>query len=195
MLLNTIVSTLTSQTLEHPLRTFSISLLLVPIIYIIINEFIRKSARIPGFSGPPGLPLIGNLHEIRINAAEQYRKWSKVYGDVYQIQLGNVPILVVNSAQAAKVIFGNNSQVLSSRPVFWTFHKVCFSHSLFLPSALLTSLQATRTSLTAMIDPLQHSRHNNRHIPLQRIPQKAPQGRRLGSQQTLHPNLHPLPRH
>jgi len=31
---------------------------------------------------------------------------------------------VVNSAEAARKIFGGNSQALSSRPVFWTFHKV-----------------------------------------------------------------------
>jgi len=97
---------------------------LIPILYIIYNEFLRRNARIPTLKGPSGLPLIGNLHQIRTNAAEQYRKWAKSYGGVYQIQLGNIPIVVVNTAAAAKVIFGQNAQALSSRPEFYTFHKV-----------------------------------------------------------------------
>lgn len=98
--------------------------LLLPILYVILNEFVRSKARIGRLNGPRGLPLIGNLFQIRVNAAEQYRQWSKKYGDVYQIQLGNIPVVVVNTAAAAKVIFGNNSQALASRPEFYTFHKV-----------------------------------------------------------------------
>lgn len=97
---------------------------LIPAIYLIVNEFIRNKIRIPALKGPRGLPLIGNLHQIRTNAAEQYRTWSKTYGGVYQIQLGNVPIVVVNTAAVAKAIFGQNAQALSSRPEFYTFHKV-----------------------------------------------------------------------
>jgi 3-hydroxyphenylacetate 6-hydroxylase len=55
---------------------------------------------------------------------EQYREWSKTYGDVYQIQLGNIPVIVCNSAESARVLFGHFSQALSSRPVLYTFHKV-----------------------------------------------------------------------
>jgi 3-hydroxyphenylacetate 6-hydroxylase len=98
--------------------------ILIPALYVIINEFVRRKARIPALQGPPGLPLIGNLHQIRTNAAEQYRKWAKSYSGVYQIQLGNVPVVVVNTAASAKVIFGQNAQALSSRPEFYTFHKV-----------------------------------------------------------------------
>lgn len=76
------------------------------------------------FPGPRNWPIVGNIPDIKYNAAEKYREWSKIFGDVYQIQLGNEPVIVVNSAEAARKIFGGNSQALSSRPVFWTFHKV-----------------------------------------------------------------------
>lgn len=92
--------------------------------YTIVNEIIRARARIANIQGPKGFPLIGNLWDIRINAAEQYRKWATKFGDVYQIQLGNIPVVVVNSAAAAKTIIGQNQQALSSRPEFYTFHKV-----------------------------------------------------------------------
>ncbi|EAW07954.1 cytochrome P450 [Aspergillus clavatus NRRL 1] len=110
--------------LHYPLQSFAAAVLIVPFIYVIANEFIRASVRVPGFEGPRGLPLIGNLAQIRKNAAEQYRIWSKTYGPVYQIQLGNIPVIVVNSAAAAKVLFGQNAQALSSRPEFYTFHKI-----------------------------------------------------------------------
>ncbi|KAB8229258.1 hypothetical protein ETB97_000985 [Aspergillus alliaceus] len=107
-----------------PLRSLAIATFIIPCLYIIVNEFIRASARIPGIKGPRGLPLIGNIAQIRENAAEQYRIWSKTHGPVYQIQLGNVPVIVVNSASAAKSLFGQNAQALSSRPEFYTFHKI-----------------------------------------------------------------------
>ncbi|PWY64710.1 cytochrome P450 phenylacetate hydroxylase [Aspergillus heteromorphus CBS 117.55] len=106
------------------LQSLAVFSILVPILYILINEFVRASARVKGLKGPCGLPLIGNLAQIRTNAAEQYRVWSKAYGPVYQIQLGNIPVIVVNSAAAAKVLFGQNAQALCSRPEFYTFHKL-----------------------------------------------------------------------
>lgn len=118
---------LQGQAIEHPRRFLGISILVLPLLYVIINEFIRASARVKGMKGPRGLPLIGNLAQIRVNAAEQYRIWSRQFGAVYQIQLGNIPVVVVNSAASAKVLFGQNAQALSSRPEFYTFHKVRYT--------------------------------------------------------------------
>lgn len=123
-----IVSFLRDQATERPYHTLALSLLIVPIVYILANEVVRRKARFQTLKGPPGLPLVGNIPDIKYNAAEKYREWSKTYGDVYQIQLGNIPVVVVNSAQSAKEIFGGFSQALSSRPVFHTFHKVCPPH-------------------------------------------------------------------
>jgi hypothetical protein len=123
-MISTILPLLSSQLEDHPGRSILALLALIPISYIISNEYVRYSRRIKGFSGPPNWPLVGNIPDIKYNAADKNREWSKTYGAVYQIQLGNEPVIVVNSAEAAKKIFGGNSQALSSRPVFWTFHKV-----------------------------------------------------------------------
>ncbi|CZS91185.1 related to cytochrome P450 phenylacetate hydroxylase [Rhynchosporium agropyri] len=61
-------------------------------------------ARIPGLDGPIGLPLIGNLWQIRKNAAEKYQQWSRTHGAMYQIQLGYIPIVVVLSNSASTTI-------------------------------------------------------------------------------------------
>jgi 3-hydroxyphenylacetate 6-hydroxylase len=108
----------------QPLRSLAFLVIVVPLSYFILNEWVRRQARISGLKGPTGLPVIGNIGQIRVNAAQKYREWAKTWGPVYQIQLGNVPVVVVNSAAAAKVLFGQNAQALSSRPEFYTFHKV-----------------------------------------------------------------------
>lgn len=123
-MISIILPALLNQLQEHTLRSVTALLLSIPLTYVLINEYVRRAARVKGFSGPFNWPVVGNIPDIKYNAAEKYREWSRVYGDVYQIQLGNVPVIVVNSAEAARKIFGQNSQALSSRPVFWTFHKV-----------------------------------------------------------------------
>ena len=112
------------EIIKHPLQSLAVAFFVVPILYVFVNEVVRRQARVAGLDGPKGLPLIGNLSQIRKNAAEKYRQWARTYGAVYQIQLGNIPVVVVNSAASAKVLFGQHAQALSSRPEFYTFHKV-----------------------------------------------------------------------
>lgn len=137
MAIATVLAALQGSLLQNPWKSLGIAALVIPFIYVLLNEFTRASARVKGMRGPSGLPLIGNLAQIRVNAAEQYRIWSKQFGPVYQVMLGNVPVVVVNSAAAAKVLFGQNAQALSSRPEFYTFHKVGRNSSLPLGCFLL----------------------------------------------------------
>jgi len=121
--------------------TLSSTLFFVILAYFIGNEFVRYKARLKGIPGPVGLPIIGNLHQVllfqnfsanrlrkyqlhNVLAAEQYRLWIEKYGDVFQVQLGNMPIVVINSAAAAKDIFLSQGSAMNSRPVFHVFHKV-----------------------------------------------------------------------
>src|SRR5271154_5051933 len=97
------IDSLSGYGLNHPIYFIAYFFALSAILFLLITEIQRSQARIPGFTGPTGLPMIGNLWDIRTNAAEQYRKWSKKYSPVYQIMLGNVPVIVVNSAASARV--------------------------------------------------------------------------------------------
>ncbi|KAF3768104.1 hypothetical protein M406DRAFT_70202 [Cryphonectria parasitica EP155] len=127
MLINELFLIAPGYIASHPFQAVFTLTPLFLFVYILINEATRYRARVPGMNGPPGLPLIGNLLSIRTDAAAQYKEWSKTYGDVYQVQMGNVPIVVVNSAKAAKALWVGQSQALSSRPVTYTFHKVASS--------------------------------------------------------------------
>jgi hypothetical protein len=107
-------------------EVYSMAVLILFAILFLIYEGVRWSARIPDFVGPPGVPVYGNLLQSHNkDAPKQYRDWSYKYGSVYQIQLGNIPILVINTAAAAKKILTQNSHATASRPEFYTFHKVC----------------------------------------------------------------------
>lgn len=144
----------------HVLRTCLTITLSAPLILILWTEYWRCKARLRGFPGPTGLPVIGNIYDIRINAAEQYRKWSKKFGPVFQIQLGNIPVLVVNSAASAKEIFGNHAQALSSRPVFYTFHKV---------DAVCHSVLQDKADQVGSKGGQQHCRYDDWHFPILRV--------------------------
>lgn len=124
MFSTTVATTLVERIIRDPFRHALAGALSVPLIYLVINEIVRHNARLSRMKGPRGLPLVGNIPDIQQDAAETYRQWAKKYGDVYQIMLGNLPVVVINSAEAVKSIFASNGQTLSSRPEFYTFHKV-----------------------------------------------------------------------
>ncbi|TVY47796.1 3-hydroxyphenylacetate 6-hydroxylase [Lachnellula occidentalis] len=124
MAIESLIQSILAEAMSNPVRFSGLSIIVSFIGYILINEYTRKATRIPGLGGPAGLPLIGNIWQMRKNAAETYRQWARSNGSVYQIQLGNIPIVVVNSAAAARSLFGQNAQAMSSRPEFYTFHKI-----------------------------------------------------------------------
>jgi hypothetical protein len=119
-----IVDAAAQRLVNHFLQSLLVSLTFAFVVYIVGNEVVRSNARVRNLGGPKGLPLIGNIWDIRTNAATKYQRWAKQHGDVYQVQLGNVPVVIVNSAVAAKNLFISHSQALSSRPQTYTFHKV-----------------------------------------------------------------------
>lgn len=124
-LLQQLLSALQGRITAQPVQTALAASVLLLLAYVAANEVVRHRARVPGMRGPPpGLPLVGNLWAVRSGAAARYREWAGTYGPVYQVQMGNVPVVVVNSAAAARRLWAGQGQALSSRPVTYTFHKV-----------------------------------------------------------------------
>ncbi|KAJ3516368.1 hypothetical protein NLJ89_g1159 [Agrocybe chaxingu] len=78
---------------------------------------LRRKRFLPLPSGPPGLPLIGNVYDIPHDYAwHTYAEWAEKYGDIIYLNvIGNETILL-NSAKAAIEILDKRSSNYSDRP-------------------------------------------------------------------------------
>lgn len=98
--------------------------------YVVINEYVRRKSMIPGFDSPPQRVLFGHLPYFANNGvAVPCRDWARRLGAVYQVKLGNITAVTVNTAAAAKYIFSHQSHATSSRPELYTLHKVGDTHA------------------------------------------------------------------
>ncbi|CZS94708.1 related to cytochrome P450 phenylacetate hydroxylase [Rhynchosporium graminicola] len=68
-----IINTTQARLLSGPIQSLAFLVIFTPIIYALANE---------------------------VNAVEKYQQWSRTHGAMYQIQLGNIPIIVVLSNTA-----------------------------------------------------------------------------------------------
>ncbi|KAK7271269.1 hypothetical protein RJT34_27020 [Clitoria ternatea] len=64
--------------------------------------------------GPPALPVLGHLHMLGSLPHRTLQAWSKKYGPIMSLRLGQVPTIVVTSPEAAEVFL--KDPVFASRP-------------------------------------------------------------------------------
>ncbi|WOK95169.1 Cytochrome P450 [Canna indica] len=99
-------------------------LLLLTVIYKLLLH--RKGCPINLPPSPPGLPLIGNLHQLSSLPHRSLLDLSRKYGPVMLIRMGRVPALVVSSANAAQELFKTHDLAISTRPYSKTATKLAF---------------------------------------------------------------------
>ncbi|TKW22741.1 hypothetical protein SEVIR_4G247700v4 [Setaria viridis] len=64
----------------------------------------------------PGLPIIGNLHQLKEKKPHQtFARWAQVYGPIYTIRSGASSMAIVNSTEVAKEAMVAKFQSISTR--------------------------------------------------------------------------------
>lgn len=75
----------------------------------------------------PGVPLFGNLLQLGSHHAKKAQEWSKQYGPVFQVRMGNRRIIFANTFDSVKNLWITNQSALISRPKLHTFHTLVSS--------------------------------------------------------------------
>lgn len=93
---------------------------ILPPLFLLTIFLIRKWCTNKPFKNlppsPPKLPIIGNLHQMGSSPHRNLESLARKHGPVMLLHLGNVPFLVVSSADVAKVILKTHDQFFSNRP-------------------------------------------------------------------------------
>ncbi|KAL0925657.1 hypothetical protein M5K25_004022 [Dendrobium thyrsiflorum] len=98
--------------------TLLVALLLITMFFLLAGRSKRKSnsKKIPLLPSPPGLPFIGNLHQISSLPHRSLFELSKKHGPLMLLQLGSISTLVVSSPSTAREIMRTHDLVFASRP-------------------------------------------------------------------------------
>ncbi|KAI3736914.1 hypothetical protein L2E82_26902 [Cichorium intybus] len=113
------------------MMSFLITLSVLPVFFLIVlskfRSFLSKTVhRLP--PGPPGLPIIGNLHQLDAsNLADHLWRLSKRYGPLMSLRLGLVQTLVVSSAEMAKEVLKTRDLVFCTRPLLTGVKKLSYN--------------------------------------------------------------------
>ncbi|KAL2243912.1 UNVERIFIED_CONTAM: cytochrome [Sesamum indicum] len=94
---------------------------LVSLLLFIIFLYRRRSTAAPQPRkrlppSPRKLPIIGNLYQLGVYPHRSFQALSRRYGQLMLLHLGQVPVLVVSSADAACEIMKNQDLIFSNRP-------------------------------------------------------------------------------
>ncbi|KAJ9550146.1 hypothetical protein OSB04_014191 [Centaurea solstitialis] len=84
--------------------------------------------------GPPGLPIIGNLHQLGRKPHISTAKFAREYGPLISFRLGKQILVVASSPEAAREILRTQDHLLSSRVV-----PAAFQQPSLIPHSLMWS--------------------------------------------------------
>ncbi|KAN0009800.1 hypothetical protein ACTFIU_007103 [Dictyostelium citrinum] len=87
------------------------------IIFIKKKKNNKNNSKIPG---PIGLPIIGNLHQLRNDPNKVLKKWYKKFGPIYRIRMGSIETIILTGYPIIKKSFIDNSNNFQKRYEYWS---------------------------------------------------------------------------
>ncbi|KAF9040485.1 cytochrome P450, partial [Hymenopellis radicata] len=105
--------------------TFSLTVLVLEVL-----QRRKTKSRLP--PGPPRLPLIGNLHQLSIDAWTTFTAWKDVYGPIVYLNLAGQNVIVLNTLEVASDLLDDRAAIYSDRPN-WIVACQMLTEGLFMP--------------------------------------------------------------
>lgn len=102
---------------EVTIAFFTVAVVLISV-QTLMGRFKRKQPLPPG---PWSLPIVGNLFQLGEYPYVTFDRMRKKYGDVFQIKLGMVPVVVVNGLEMVKQVLLKDGESFAGRPNMQTF--------------------------------------------------------------------------
>lgn len=108
----------------HPTPAVA-TVLLVSIIFLAL-VWSTTPLTAPDLPGPRGWPIVGSLFQRGRDPADTYHQWSKIYGPVFRVRLGNKWVVVINDAETGEELLASSryGAIFQSRPMPHTLGKL-----------------------------------------------------------------------
>ncbi|KAL5705035.1 hypothetical protein ACHQM5_023386 [Ranunculus cassubicifolius] len=97
-------------------KAISITIVLGILVVYFVKRIQKKSPRNASLPVVPGLPLIGNLLQLKDKKPHQtFTRWAEVYGPIYSIKTGASTMVVLNTTDVAKEAMVTRFSSISTR--------------------------------------------------------------------------------
>ncbi|KAJ6498713.1 putative cytochrome P450 phenylacetate 2-hydroxylase [Mycena vulgaris] len=114
----TLISSSTRPTYVAVILLFSCILLAI----YLPSDFINLAPRRVKLPGPAGLPIVGNLFQMRAGHARSLAHWTKLYGGMFRLSLGEREAIIINTYAGVNKTLIQQGAAFQSRPEFKLWH-------------------------------------------------------------------------
>ncbi|KAI9833611.1 MAG: hypothetical protein M1819_003564 [Sarea resinae] len=101
------------MTMSYPLLTAFVAVFTYGIYYVL--QLGKRDPRFP--KGPPTLPILGNMHQIKATGIHsQFKGWGEQYGGVFSLKFGSGTAIVLCDRKAIHELLDKRGVIYSERP-------------------------------------------------------------------------------